>query len=277
MDDLLSEKEQLERIRSWWSDYGNYVISGVVAGALILFGINYYQNSKLNTQLEASALFEELAVHVADGDLENAEAIAADLAAAYANTTYAAQSKLAMARLYMEKNRDQDAADVLNELMVSKGDRYLKDIGRLRLARIYLYQDKAQEVVDLLEGFEDSAFSARYAEVLGDAYAVLGQVADAEAAYQTALGDADASQSIDRALVQWKILDLPKVEETTAGETEDAGAVVTPQPDDSPADEPADVGAVVTPQPDDSPADEPADVGADVSPRSDDEPAADGE
>ncbi len=258
MDDLLSEKEQIDQIRSWWSDYGNYVIGGVVAGALILFGINYYQNSKLSTQLEASALFEELAVHVADGDLENAEAIAADLAGAYANTTYAAQSKLAMARLYMEKNRDQDAADVLNELMVSKGDRYLKDIGRLRLARIYLYQDKAQEVVDLLEGSENSAFSARYAEVLGDAYAALGQVADAEAAYQAALGDADASQSIDRALVQWKILDLPKVEETTDGEAEDAGAVITPQPEDTTADESGDAGT-------------------DVSPRSDDEPATDGE
>ncbi len=163
-----------------------------------------------------------------------------------------------MARLYMEKNRDQDAADVLNQLMVSKGDRYLKDIGRLRLARIYLSQDKAQEVVDLLEGSENSSFSARYAEVLGDAYAALGQVADAEAAYQTALGDADASQSIDRALVQWKILDLPKVEETTDDETEDPGAAVTPQPEDAAADESGDVGA-------------------DVSPRSDDEPATDGE
>ncbi|MDJ0699066.1 MAG: tetratricopeptide repeat protein [Woeseiaceae bacterium] len=253
MDDLLSEKEQIEQIRSWWSDYGNYVIGGVVAGALILFGINYYQNSKLNTQLAASALFEQLAVHVADGELEDAEAIAADLTVAYANTTYAAQSKLAMARLYMEKNRDQDAADVLNELMVSKGDEYLKDIGRLRLARIYLYQDKAQEVVDLLEGFEDSAFSARYAEVLGDAYAVLGQVADAEAAYQTALGDADASQSIDRALVQWKILDLPKVEDEPAG-TDDVGAEAAPRSDDAPAADSGDVGAVVTPRSEDEPA-----------------------
>ncbi len=230
MDDLLSEKEQIEQIRTWWSDYGNYVIGGVVAGALILFGINYYQNSKLNTQLEASALFEQLAGHVADGDLEQAETVAADLAGDYANTTYAPQSKLAMARLYMEKNRDQDAADALNELMVSKGDEHLKNIGRLRLARIYLYQDKAEEVVDLLQGFEDSAFSARYAEVLGDAYAVLGQVADAEAAYQVALGDADGSQSIDRELVQWKILDLPKVEEFA--EEEPAGA-------DEPADDPA--------------------------------------
>ncbi len=276
MDDLLSEKEQIEQIRTWWSDYGNYVIGGVVAGALILFGINYYQTSKLNTQLEASALFEQLAEHVGEGDLEGAQAVATDLGSAYANTTYAPQSKLAMARLYMEKNRDQDAADVLNELMVSKSDEHLKDIGRLRLARIYLYQDKAQEVVDLLEGFESSAFSARYSEVLGDAYAVLGRVADAEAAYQAALGDTNASQSIDRALVQWKILDLPKVEEETAAEaTEAAGAVETPQSDDATADQ-DDLGADVSPRSEDETADQ-SDVGADVSPRSEDEPATDSE
>ena len=39
MDDLLSEKEQIEKMQTWWSDYGLYVIGGVVLGAAILFGI----------------------------------------------------------------------------------------------------------------------------------------------------------------------------------------------------------------------------------------------
>ena len=39
MDDLLSEKEQIEQIRTWWSTYGGYVIFGIAAGALLLFGI----------------------------------------------------------------------------------------------------------------------------------------------------------------------------------------------------------------------------------------------
>ena len=60
MDDLLSEKEQIEQIRTWWSEYGNYVIGGVLAGAIGLFGYNYYQNSQMNARLEASALYESL-------------------------------------------------------------------------------------------------------------------------------------------------------------------------------------------------------------------------
>ena len=226
MDDLLSEKEQIEQMRAWWAEYGNYVIGGVIAGALVLFGINYYQSSKLNTQLEASALFETLAEHVSNGDLDDAESVAAELETGYANTVYAAQSRLAMARLYMDKNRDQDAADELDELLAMSGADEVKDIARLRLARIHLYQDRAQEVVDLLEGQDNAAFLGRYSEVLGDAYAALGRVADAEAAYQTALNDEMSSQTVDRALIQWKILDLPKAEQPAAAEpaVEEPGA-----------------------------------------------------
>ena len=42
MDDLLSEKEQLEQFRGWWSEYGAYVIGGIVIGAGLLFGISQY-------------------------------------------------------------------------------------------------------------------------------------------------------------------------------------------------------------------------------------------
>ena len=115
MDDLISEKEQIEQLRNWWSEYGGYVIFGIAAGALLLFGINYYKSSRLEAQLEASALYESLTNHVVDGDLDDAERVADQLGTTYANTTYSGQAKLAIARLYMDKNRDQDAADALTQ------------------------------------------------------------------------------------------------------------------------------------------------------------------
>ena len=87
MDDLLSEKEQIEQIRSWWSEYGAYVIFGVAAGALLLFGVNYYQDSKHNKQLEASALYETLTDHVVSGDLEEAEVLVGQLGSDYPDTS----------------------------------------------------------------------------------------------------------------------------------------------------------------------------------------------
>ena len=58
------------------------------------------------------------------------------------------------------------------------------------------------------------AFAVAYSEVLGDAYTALGQVAEAQEAYQKVLMDPVAQGTVDLSLVQWKLLDLP--EEMTA-------------------------------------------------------------
>ena len=211
MDDLLSEKEQIDQLRSWWSEYGGYVIGGLGLGIALLAGLNYYTNSKLDAQLEASVLYESLTGHVVTGSLEAAEAVADELGTDYASTSYAPQAQLAMARLYMDKNRDQDAADALSGIIDSDADEEIKLVARARLARVLLYQNKAQEVVDLLEGQQSEGFAPAYQELLGDAYYALGRVEDAQVAYQSVLLNPLSRDAVDQRLVQWKALDLPEV------------------------------------------------------------------
>ncbi len=229
MDDLLSEKEQIEQIRTWWSEYGGYVIGGLGLGIALLAGYNYYQNSQVEAQTGGSAAYEALIGHVVSGDLDEAEAEADAIETDYADTAYAAQARLAMARLYMDQNRDQDAADVLRELLDSNAETAMKNVARTRLARILLYQDNAEGVVDLLEGQESEAFAAVWNELLGDAYSVLGRIDDAEAAYQKVLLDPMAQATVNQQLVQWKVLDLPG-QQASASE---------PEPDVVPVGEPA--------------------------------------
>jgi len=223
----LSEKEQIEQIRNWWSENGNYVVVGVVVGAGLLFGINYWRNQTLHTQLEASARFEELASEIADNRLEPAEQLAAGIYADYGDTVYAGHTHLAMARLYMDQGRDQEAAEELRALLAAGGDSEIQLVGRLRLARILLYQGKAEEVLTLVGDRTDTAFAPRYQEVLGDAYVDLGRYDEARAAYRAALDDERAQQLIDVALVNMKLNDLP--------ETAPAGA--EPPAASEPADE----------------------------------------
>ena len=241
MDDLLSEKEQIEQLRSWWSEYGGYVIGGLGLGIAVLAGYNFYQNSKLEAQLEGSAMYESLTQHVVSGSLEEAEVVARELGEKYADTSYAAQAKLAMTRLYMDKNRDQDAIDMLAELLASPADEATKNVARARLARLLAYQGKSQEVVDLLEGHESGAFAAIYNELLGDAYYALGRIEDAQAAYQRVLLDPLAQATVDQQLVQWKALDLPEpvAEEPAATEAEAPEPVDDPVGEESSAEEPA--------------------------------------
>jgi len=217
VDELLSEKEQIEAMRDWWRENGRYVIGGIVLGVGILVGWNQWKEYRLTARLEASARYETLANQVSGGMLEASEATANELYENYGSTSYAALARLAMARLYMDRSRDQDAADTLNALLAIRGGAESQMVGRLRLAKIYLYQDRPQDVVDLLSDFEDSAFAARYNELLGDAHTALGQITDAAAAYKRAMVDDPRAPTVNRVLIQMKIVDLPDDEPAMDG------------------------------------------------------------
>ncbi|MEM7431214.1 MAG: tetratricopeptide repeat protein [Pseudomonadota bacterium] len=225
------EQEQIDEIKAWWSEYGNYVIGAVVLGVAVIFGFNRYTAHEVAQQEGASDLFEVLADHIADGRLEGAEEVAAQMVAEYGSTAYAAQSRMAMARLYMDKSRDQDAVDSLTALLDSDADSSIKDIARGRLARVLLYQDKAAEVIEHLENNASSAFAGVYAELRGDAYVALGQYELARDAYFEALNDASQASTVDRQLVTIKLNDVPS--EAVVAENSDAESAPADEADDS--------------------------------------------
>lgn len=208
MDGLLTEQEQVEAIRAWWRENGRYIISGLVIGAGLLFGWNYWQNQQERKAVEASALYQSLADDVAQTRLEPAQATAADILDNYASTPYAPQARLAMARLYMDMGRDQDAADALRPLVDAGGDGETAMVARLRLAKLLLYQEKPEEAAELLQGYEHTAFASRYSETLGDALAALERDDEAVEAYAAALAGNPDLPTVDRELIQMKINDL---------------------------------------------------------------------
>jgi predicted negative regulator of RcsB-dependent stress response len=226
----LSEKEQLEAMRAWWADNGNYVIAGVIVGIVTIFGWNRWQSTIANAEIEASTLYEEVMAATGRSNLDSALIAADRLYDEYGDTAYAAQARLAMARLYMDTGRDQDAADTLRELIDSNPEREIALVARLRLAKILLYQDKAQEVADLVAGQSDTAFAARFNDVLGDAHVALGNYAEALAAYTAAISDNPAAPTVDPNLVQLKINDLPLLNEVDAQEAPGAGSEPTEEP-----------------------------------------------
>ena len=245
MEDL-SEKEQLDAIRAWWAENGSYVLGGVFVGIIAIFGWNQWRSGIADAEVAASTIFEEVMGAAGDGNLDAASAAAEELFRDYESTAYAAQARLALARAYMDNGRDQDAADVLSALVEAHPDSEIALVGRLRLAKILLYQDKAQEVVDLLKDQPETAFTARFNEMLGDAYFALGAYAEAEAAYVAALNDDPAVRTVDTNLIQLKINDLPPLDEAPASEPavpdvsvdEPVDAAEEPAADEAMTDEP---------------------------------------
>ena len=219
-------------MRAWWDEYGNYVIAGVVIGVVLLFGWNYYKTSKANAEIEASQMYDELANHVASARVADAETAMGALESSYPNSAYAAQGKLAMARLYMDNNRDADAAEVLRELVDARQSPLFAAVARLRLAKILHYQEEYEEVLTLLDLEEKPGFTARYAEARGDALVELERFDEARDQYLLAL--TDSGQTVDTNFLQLKILDLPAAEATDVpgGDAEAADGTDLPDTED---------------------------------------------
>ena len=85
--------------------------------------------------------------------------------------------------------------------------------------------------MDLLAAEESGAFAPAYGEILGDAYAALGRVVEAQDAYQKVLLDPLSQGTIDQQLVQWKALDLPEIEPVTEPDVAAAAESAEPEPE----------------------------------------------
>jgi predicted negative regulator of RcsB-dependent stress response len=205
VDELLSEKEQIQYIRDWWRENRFYIF---IFGALVIGGVagkSAWETSVENDQLMASSLYESLKVEISENNLEAGTVIAEGIYADYNDSIYADQARLAMAYFYMSQSRDEDAANELRQLIIDSENHELALIGRMRLAKILLYQSKYQEVLDLLEGNVGHAFETKYSELIGDAYYGLEDYQSAEFAYMSSLQNTGAPQVIDFHLHQCSV------------------------------------------------------------------------
>lgn len=220
-DELKTEEEQIEELRAWWKENQTSILAGVAVVVLALFGWNYKLGADRTALEEASAVYVELTDEIVDADLDGAEALAATLASDHADTPYYVQSRLAMARLYMDQNRDEDAANALRSALEVDDYDALKQIAQLRLAKILLYQEKPEEALEAIASGGTNGFAARFAEVRGDIHVALGDFESARSAYTSALAEDIANRTIDQGLVQLKLYDLPPAVADSAEESDD--------------------------------------------------------
>jgi len=143
-------------------------------------------------------------------DHEKSRRIAEGLIKGYANSPYADQAQLTLARLDVDENHLDKAIAPLTQVMNDSKDAALRQIARLRLARVLTDQGKSEEAVKLLADPIPAAFAAPYHEVRGDAYLAKKDIAHAVTEYQQALAAADAG-GISASLLELKLQDLGAV------------------------------------------------------------------
>ena len=208
MEDL-TDNEQEERLRRWWSENWLWIVGGIALGLALRWGWQYWQGSKVaaaqREETAYAAVLESLGKNQFDQASTQAEAMRAERPA----SPYADQADLALARAAIEARKFDDAAQRLRTVADGSKDAELRGIAKSRLARVLIEQGKFDESLALLDLASAGSFAAQYHDVRGDAFAGKGDPAAARREYDAALAAAKDDVRIDTAYVELKRDALP--------------------------------------------------------------------
>jgi predicted negative regulator of RcsB-dependent stress response len=206
VDEYLSEREQVDRIRQWWKENGGWIIVGIGAGVMALVMWNWWQGWKLERAEQASAIYSTLAAAAAEERVDEVRVGVERLAADYGSSPYLQQGRLLLAALLANTGESEAAAAELESVLGKAKDPQLALVARLRLARLLADDGKDERALQLVEEGQAGAFSAPLLEIRGDILAARGDFDGAREAYRQALEDAAlAGGVIDEEFVRLKL------------------------------------------------------------------------
>ena len=113
MSVYMTEEEQLEVIKKWWKRYGNIVTVLLSVILLCIAGYRYmhWHQNKLTQQ--ASVIYENMMVALSNQNTKSVRAYANELIKDYGNSVYADAAHLTLAKVYVSKNKLDQAKDEL--------------------------------------------------------------------------------------------------------------------------------------------------------------------
>lgn len=206
MEDYLSEREQVDRIRQWWKENGAWIIVGIGGGLLSLAGWNWWQSYKLDRAEQASAIYSVVAEAATQGRVEDVRAGVDSLAAAHGSSPYLQHGRLALAAAMVNSGDVAAAITELEQVQAEASDPQIALIARFRLARLLVAEGAHERALDLVRTSGAGAFAPAMLEIEGDILAVRGDVEGAREAYRRALAGAESLGAIiDAEFVRLKL------------------------------------------------------------------------
>jgi len=181
-----TEEEQVERLKAWLKENGLSIALGIIIGVGGIGGYKYWNVRQDTLAAEASSHFVRMIAALDGGNSlllnEQADILIND----YAATDYALMAHLALAKNHVANGKFDQAELALQQVVGSGGQKPLAYVARTRLATVQIQNGQFDQALTTLEADFPEEFSARVAELRGDAYALQGKVADAIDAYRTA-------------------------------------------------------------------------------------------
>ena len=201
-----TDEEQVEELKKWWSENGRAIILGVILGGGAIFGWRFWEAQQLQNAETASNTYQTIYSEFLEGDKDAVHKGELSLRTDFASTPYAALAALLKAKMAIDAEDLDTAAEALDWAMENSPEEDIRHIATLRLARVFNEQNNGDEAIALLNKSFPEAYTALAEELRGDILAGQGQAAQARDAYTRALGASQAGGNT--ALLQMKIDDL---------------------------------------------------------------------
>jgi len=201
----LEEQEQVAELKAWWNQYGNLVVSAIVAAALTFAGWQAWRWYERSQAAQAGALYDTLLRAAQAADAKALRDANGALLENYPRTLYAAMGALSAARFYFERNDLKSAKAQLQWVIDHARQEDFRDLARLRYAAVLLDEKAYDEALKLLDEKHAAAYDAQYAAAKGDVLVAKNQVEQARAAYRIALDKAGSGNTAFRDSVRMRL------------------------------------------------------------------------
>lgn len=186
MDIYASDEEKGEEIKRWWRENGLAVMLGIALGIAGLVGGRYWLNQQAMSTTQASSLYQQASVYLAEGNGSQAVDSVDKLFSDFANTPYATFAAFDMAKNSLA-NEDTNGAKAYLEWVIGHAKLTgQKEIAKLRLSKLQLDESNFEQALMTLNLGETTAFKSLFDELKGDVYLAQGKKVEAALAYQAA-------------------------------------------------------------------------------------------
>jgi predicted negative regulator of RcsB-dependent stress response len=218
VDEYLSEREQAEQLRSWLAENWIWLVAGVALTLGGYYGYRWWESRQASRSLEAGQRYAAMLNAIGGNKRDEGLRIADEITGEYADTPYADQATLMLARLDVDSGKFPSAETRLAGIAKDSKDPELRLVARLRLARVQLAQGRYDDALATLDAVAEPSVEPRVLELRGDVKLAQGEKTAALEAWRKAQAavttDPEGAGQLDAELLQLKIDELSPAQAT---------------------------------------------------------------
>lgn len=216
MNDIRTDDEQLEALKTWWAENGKQIVATVVVVAAGYFGWTFWQDQRSDHIHAASDTYmlllqaaeqAEVGGVALDEELQTVRHQADQLVSDYADTQYAILGAMIAARTAVEADNLEEAVARLQWALNNADNDAEIQLVSYRLARVLIAQGELDAAFVLLAN-PSAEYVSLYADLRGDILLQQGDKEGAIAAYEQALGGLISGQEHYASTLELKIDNL---------------------------------------------------------------------